>query len=241
MPAAVRAFGARCQVEQHASEDKLALFVYHEDAVTPLERFNEAGAVTTDWQRPVLRVAAVFHLPTATLQVKASREAEREKLKAAFAEAYVGDAGFFEGASTAPKFNFDVLRFGDFHFPTRPTDGIDSVALVKVVARPADDDVRRVVVELQPGVSMARARLVLEDHGIDVAHDVIDGVHLRFTFAGSGRSRFRTISLANPNSTNLHDTPRDRVIRHYLSQWGIDAAAVRAGTVAAPSLEAAAG
>lgn len=234
------AFGARCQVEDHASEDKLALFVYHEDEVTPLERFNEAGAMTTDWQRPVLRIAAVFHTPTATLQVKASRTAEREKLRDLFAEVYVGDAAFFEDTSKAPKFNFDVLRYGDFHFPTRPMDGIDSVSLVKVVARPADDDVRRVVVDLQPGLSLARARLVLEDHGIDVAHDVIDGVHLRFTFAGSGRSRFRTISLANPNSTNLHDTPRDRVIRHYLSQWGIDAT-VRAAAVAAPALEAAAG
>ena len=54
---------------------------------------------------------------------------------------------------------------------------------------------------------------------------VIDGVQIRFVFEGRGRSRFRTVSLFNPNSTNLSDTARDRVIRSYLPPDRITAAA----------------
>jgi hypothetical protein len=111
---------------------------------------------------------------------------------------------------------------------------------VKVIARPAGAHVRRVIVELQRGLNMHEVHLALDDHGVDVANDAIDGVQLCFEFAGSGRSRTRTVSVFNPNSTNLHDTPRDRVIRHYLTQWGIDAT-VRKAALAAPALQAAAG
>ena len=234
------AFGARCQVEDHANDEKFALFVYHEDEVTPLERFTAEGTVMTDWQRPVLRIAAVFHFATATLQVKASRKAERETLRDLFAQIYVGDAEFFEDVSKSPKFSFDPLRQESFRFPVRPIDKIDRVSVVKVVARPAGAHVRRVIVELQRGLNMHEVHLALDDHGVDVTNDAIDGVQLCFEFAGSGRSRTRTVSVFNPNSTNLHDTPRDRVIRHYLTQWGIDAT-VRKAAVAAPALQAAAG
>jgi len=234
------AFGARCQVEDHVNDDKLAVFVFHEDEVTPLERFNDEGAVTTDWQRPVLKMAAVFHFESATLQVKATRKLEREKLRDLFAQTYVGDLQFFEDASRTPKFSFEPLRQESFRFPVQPSDRIDRVSIVKVVARPAGAHVRRVIVELQRGLNMHDVHLALDDHGVDVANDTIDGVQLCFEFAGSGRSRNRTVSVFNPNSTNLHDTPRDRVIRHYLRQWGIDAT-VRKAAVAAPALQAAAG
>jgi len=232
------AFGARCQVEDHANEEKFALFVYHEDEVTPLERFTSEGTVTTDWQRPVLRIAAVFHFDSATLQVKASRRAEREKLRDLFAQVYVGEPDYFTN-ETVPKFCFDVLRREDFRFPTLPIDKVDEVSVVKVVTRPAGEDVRRVIVELEPGLSMHGVHTVLGDHGIDVMSEIIDGVQLRFMFEGRGRSRFRTVSVFNPNSTNLRDTARDRVIRRYLRQWGIDGNLRK--TVAAPALEAAAG
>lgn len=233
------AFGARCQVEDYANAEKLAVFVFHEDEVTPLERFNDEGSVTTDWQRPVLKLAAVFHFESATLQVKAARKAEREKLRDLFAQIYVGDEEFFEDASKTPKFSFEPLRHESFRFPVQPVDKIDRVSVVKVVARPAGAHVRRVIVELQRGLKMHEVHLALDDQGIDVAHDAIDGVQLCFEFAGAGRSRNRTVSVFNPNSTNLHDTPRDRVIRHYLRQWGIDATE-RNAAVAAPALQAAA-
>jgi hypothetical protein len=111
--------------------------------------------------------------------------------------------------------------------------------VVKVVTRPAGDQVRRVIVELQPGLTLHDVHLVLDDHGVDVANDVIDGVQLRFVFEGRGRSRFRTVSLFNPNSTNLSDTARDRVIRSYLKDWGIDAG-TRKPAMDAAALQAAA-
>jgi hypothetical protein len=50
----------------------------------------------------------------------------------------------------------------------------------------------------------------------------------------------RTVSLANPNTTNLKDTPRDRVIRRYLKEWHIDASR-SAFALAVPAVQAAAG
>lgn len=235
------ALGARCQVEDYANGEKLAVFVFHEDEVTPLDRFNDEGAVTTEWQRPVLKLTAVFHFESATLQIKAARKNERERLRDLFAEVYVGDGEFFEDASKIPKFSFDVLRQESFRFPVQPTDKIDRVSVVKVVARPGGARVRRVSIELERGLRMHEVHGALDDHGIDVENDPIDGVQLCFEFNGSSRSRSRTISVFNPNSTNLHDTPRDRVIRHYLRQWGIDAGTRKAAPVAAPLLKAAAG
>ena len=73
------AFGARCQVEDFANDEKFALFIFHEDEVAPFDRFNDRGVVEPDWQRPVVRLAAVFQFETSTLLVKAPRVAEREK------------------------------------------------------------------------------------------------------------------------------------------------------------------
>jgi len=232
------AYGARCQVEDHANSEKFALFVYFEDEVTPLERFSEEG-LSTVWQRPVLTMAAVFHFDSATLQVKASRKAEREKLRDLFAEILIGVADYFVDASRSPRYSFEPLRRPSFEFTTNPADRIQAVSLVKVTARPASFLVRRVIVELTPGLAMPQVHAALADHGLDAENDTIDGIHLRFTFDGGGRSRTRTISLFNPNSSNLRDTARDRLIRSYLQHWGIDGA-FRQSAVAAPALAAAA-
>lgn len=228
------AFGAHCAVEDHANDAKLAVFVYHEDEVTPLERFNAEGALATTWQRPVLKMAAVFHVESSTLHVKASRKAEREKLRDLFAQIYVGDADFFEDA---PTFSFEPLRQQSFRFPVESTDKIDKVSVVKVVARPSSARTKRVTIELARGLKMHEVHEELDLRGVDVASDTIDGVQLCFEFQGNGRSRTRTVTVFAPNTTNLQDTPRDRVIRRYLRMWGIDAT-VRKAAMAAPLLQA---
>lgn len=228
------AFGARCQIEDFANEEKFALFVYHEDEVAPFDRFNDAGLVEPDWQRPVVRLAAVFQFETSTLLVKAPRVAEREKLRDLFAEIFIGDLDYFEPLSARPKFCFDPLRAEDFGFSTRGFDQIEEVSIVRVVAKPAHRDVKRVTVELKPGFTGVGVRPLLAAHGVDLTNDEIHGVRLWFRFAGKGRQKYRTVSLFNPNSSNLNDTARDRVIRRYLKEWGIDASGRR------PALEAAA-
>jgi hypothetical protein len=233
------AFGARCQIEDFANEEKFALFVFHEDEVAPFDRFNDKGVVEPDWQRPVIRLAAVFHFETSTLLVKAPRTTEREKLRDLFAEIFVGDADYFEDATKSPKFCFDPLRDSDFDFPTRGADKIEEVSLVRIVAKPEHRDVKRVTIEMKPGLSVEGVRMVLAEHGVDLAVDAIDGVRLQFRFEGKGRTKYRTVSLFNPNSSNLNDTERDRVIRRYLKEWGIDASG-RREAVGAAVLEAAA-
>ncbi len=233
------AFGARCQVEDFANDEKFALFIYHEDEVAPFDRFNDQGVVEPDWQRPVVQLAAVFEFETSTLLVKAPRVAERAKLRDLFAQIFVGDASYFEDTTKSPKFCFDLLRDDDFDFPVRGFDKIEDVSIVRVVAKPASRDVKRVTVEMKPGFTVLGVRELLQQHGVDLSNDTLHGVRLQFVFEGKGRSKYRTVSLFNPNSSNLNDTDRDRVIRRYLKEWGIDASG-RRSPVETAALEAAA-
>ncbi|MGI5865623.1 MAG: hypothetical protein ACOX6T_26675, partial [Myxococcales bacterium] len=98
---------------------------------------------------------------------------------------------------------------------------------------------KRVTVEMKPGFTVLGVRALLEEHGLNLSNDEIHGVRLQFRFEGKGRQRYRTVSLFNPNSSNLNDTERDRVIRRYLKEWGIDASG-RRSPVAAAAFEAAA-
>ena len=107
-------------------EDKFAIFIYHEDEVTPRDTFDDDGIVVPEWIRPVVRIAAVYYPETCTLLVKAPRKPEREKLRDLFAEIFVGDQSFFEDLAKSPKFNFAPLADPRFEFATHPADGIVS-------------------------------------------------------------------------------------------------------------------
>jgi hypothetical protein len=227
------AFGAQCQVEDYANDEKFALRIFHEDEVAPFDRFNEQGVVEPDWQRPVERLAAVFQFETSTLLVKAPRVAEREKLRDLFAELFIGDRNYFEDTTKSPKFCFDPLRDDDFDFPVRGFDKIEDVSIVRVIAKPASREVKRSTLDLKPGSTVIGVRDILAQHGVDLANDILYGVRLQFVFEGKGRSKYRTVSLFNPNSSNLNDTERDRVIRRYLKEWGIDASGRRSPVEAA--------
>jgi len=231
--------GAKCKVEDFEGRDKFALFIVHEDELTALDRFDANGEVVPDWQRPVVRIAAVFYPDTFTLLVKAPRKLERERLRDLFAQIFIGEADYFEDASRTPKYSFDPIRDPDFEFRTHPADGIE-VSVVRVTVRPGHAHVKRLDVKLASGLSMFGLHGALQSIGMNVAEDPIDGVRLLFQFEGKGRSRFRTVSLHNPNNTNLRDTTRDRLIRRYLKEWGFDgrkcALAVAFSAIAAPPL-----
>jgi hypothetical protein len=215
--------GSRCQVEDFEGDGKLALFIYHEDEMTPVEQFDAAGTVVPVWQRPVVRVAAVFYAETCTLLVKAPRRPERELLRDLFARIFVGEDDYFEDAAVNPKFSFGALARRDFLFPTHPMDGVDHVSVTRLVVQPVSVQTKRVTLDLRPGLSLVAVHRALEHHGVDLDSDRVIGARLQFQFAeGRGRARFRTVSLFNPNSTNLRDTFRDRVIRRYLKEWGFD-------------------
>ena len=215
--------GARCQVEDFAGADKFAIFIFHEDELAPTDTFDDQGVVIPVWQRPVVRIAAVYYPETCTLLVKAPRKPEREKLRDLFAEIFVGDRDFFEDLSRSPKYSFLPLENSRFDFPTHLADGIEDVCVTRVVMRPPHSAVNRLSIDFVPKQRLLEVHAVLADHGLAFNSDLIDGIRLQFTFThGKGRGRFRTISLTNPNSTNLRDTVQDRVIRRYLKEWKID-------------------
>lgn len=118
---------------------------------------------------------------------------------------------------------------------------IVSVCITRATIKSAHDDVRRITLELEPNLMLAEARRALIQHGVRLDGRFLEGIRLQFEFAqGKGRARFRTVSLFNPGSTNLRDTPRERVIRRYLKEWHIDESR-SAFALAASSVQAAAG
>lgn len=219
-----QAGGARCQVEDYESTDKFALFIRHEDEVTPTERFDEHNQIVPVWQRPIAQAAAVFFPEQCTLLVKAPKKPDREMLRDAFAEIFIRERDYFEDVTAVPKFNFAPLRRIDMAFTTKFADRIDEVSVVKLVVKAPHRDVKRLIFEFTPGLSMEGVLVRLEERSLSLQDVDIDGVQLLFSFAdGVGRGRQRTASLYRPNRSNLNDTPRDRVIRRYLKEWGIDA------------------
>lgn len=233
--------GARCQVEDFDGDSKLAVFILHEDEVKPLDQFGNGETVAPVWMRLVQSIAAVFYPETCTLLVKAPRKPEREKLRDLWAEIFVGQADYFEDLSTMPKYNFTPLFSPGFDFPTHPADGLGRPSITRVVTRTGHANVRKLTIDFAPNLRPDNVRRVLAEHRIPAAGDLTDGLRIQFEFAdGVGRARFRTASLQNPNSTNLSDTKRDRIIRRYLKEWGIDESR-SAFSMAAPPVKIAAG
>lgn len=228
------AFGPKCHVEDFANDEKFALFVFHEDELKPKDRFLEGETLEAVWDRDVVRLAAVFHYETNVLMVKAPRRQEREKLRDLFAECIMKDPLFFVDARARPRFCFEALRDPTFSFPPLPGSKLVGVGLQRLVVRPIGSDVRRLTFDFREPLTTSRALDGLAAFGVDVRRDTIDGVNLRFAFEGTGRSRTRTVSLFNPNSSNLRDTPRDRIIRQHLKRWSFDANAVHAAVGPAP-------
>ena len=232
--------GARCQVEDFEGPDKFAVFIYHEAEMTPVDQFDENGVVVPVWMRPVARIAAVYYPETCTLLVKAPRKPEREKLRDLFAEIFIGERDYFEDLSRTPKYCFAPLTRPGFDFPTNPADRIESVCVTRLTMRTDHAGVKRVIVELVRGLTLDGVRAVIEEHGLTFDGGLIDGVRIQFEFGDAkGRARFRTVSLHNPNSTNLRDTRRDRIIRRCLKEWGIDESR-SAFAMAVPAVQAAA-
>lgn len=233
------AFGPRCHVEDFANEEKFALFVFLEDELKPTDKFTESEDLESVWEREVVRLAAVFDYETSVLSVKAAHREEREQLRDLFAEHVMQDALYFIDAYSAPRYAFGRIADPRFHFTPIAGSEVVAVTVQKLVVHPADGDVRRVTLEFKGTPTLEQVRAGLQAHGLRVPGDTIDGVHLRFVFEGTGRSRTRTVSLFNPNSTNLSDTPRDRIIRRHLKAWGFDANSRRQAVVTGP-LQAAA-
>ena len=232
--------GARCMVEDFEGDGKTAVFVLHEDDVKPFDQFRGEDAIAPVWMRLVNSLAAVFYPETRTLLVKAPRKPEREKLRDLWAEIIAGDPEYFEDLAKVPKFNFAPLFDPNFNFPTHPADGLGQPRITRVVARPGTAGVRKVTVDLVPNLSQRELLTTLADHRVAADGSAVEGVRIQFEFDDAkGRARFRTVSLYNPNSTNLRDTKRDRIIRRYLKEWGIDETR-SAFAMAAPSVQVAA-
>lgn len=231
---------ARCRVEDFDGDDKLAVFIMHEDEVKPLDQFGTNETVAPVWMRLVHSIAAVFYPETSTLLVKAPRKPDREKLRDLWAEIFVGDPEYFEDINNTPKFNFAPLFNPGFDFPTHPADGLSRTCITRVVTQTRHACVRKLAFDLTPNCGPDEVREALKEHGVPTAGNFTDGVRIQFEFSdGKGRARFRTASLDNPNRTNLRDTMRDRIIRRYLKEWGIDESR-SAFSVAAPAVKIAA-
>lgn len=232
---------ARCRIEDFEGDGKLAIFVHHEQEVTPVDRFAGEQALVSEWQRPVVRAALVYYPNTATLLVKAPRKREREKVRDLFAEHFIGDGEFFADVRTTPRFSFDVLSQPDFAFATNPADGIVRVTVSQLTLGSLRGGVAKATLDFHPNHTLEDVRAALRTFGLYMHNLKVDGIRLRFEFSeGSGNARFRTANVGNPNRSNLSDVERDRLIRSYLQEWGIDECNSDSVPVAVPPMALAA-
>ncbi|MDP3277750.1 MAG: hypothetical protein Q8Q09_21380 [Deltaproteobacteria bacterium] len=213
----------RCHVEDYEDGEKLALFIYHEGALEPDDRFDSDGVLLPVWTRPVVRVAAVFFRTSNTLLVKTPRASERELLRDLFARSYVGRDDYFVDPGKRPRFSFAPLRRPAFDFAVAPDCDIDAVFVTSITLRGGPAKIRRIQLYFARDATLDQVHNAVYDLHQEIDPEFVEAVRLRFVFrSGSGRARERTVTIANPNTTNLRDTPRDRVIRNYLALWGFD-------------------
>jgi hypothetical protein len=221
-----------CVVEGHSNAERFAFWIYYNGQKTPEDRVTPAGKLETEFRRPLIRYAAVFHYDSHTLSIKAPDPAERDWLRGMFAKLIADDATYFSDPSKENRYNFEVLKDQKFMFQVSPMEGIQVVSLIQVTAKSPHRAGRNVVVNIEPGEQPYVARQVLETHGISLDTAEIRGIQLQFTFTYKGMAKNRTVSVRNPGSTNLNDSIRDRLIRKYLKKWGIDATAHRVAVAA---------
>ena len=218
-----QAGGARCHFEDYQNSEKLAYYVYCEGEVISRDTLNDDEKVEALLERSVVRLAAIFSFDDFTLWVKAPTKALRNKLCALFAEEVIGDRNYFLDPEWVPRFSFNWLRDSTRRLVADLSLGIADAWVSQLIVAPATGRVRRPSMSFDKGMSLADVHFAAKEKGVDLKCCDIIGVDIRFAMRGTGGGRFRTITLRNPNSTNLNDTPRDRAIRKCLRLWGLEA------------------
>ena len=214
--------GLHIKVEDYETADKVVVIVYCEGPVQTGEKFDEQGTLVTTTQRRVVRFAAIFSRADSTLFVKAGSKAERAQICDAFAEIVMGDRRYFHDPGILARYDFDFLRDPSRDLAPDESLGILSVSVVRLIVLSTKPFLNEQILKFKPRVDLIDVHVTAEDSGVDLTTDTILGVTLRFEFAGSGKSRFRTVSFTNPSTTNLTDTLRDRNIRALVAQLGIN-------------------
>lgn len=172
-----------------------------------------------EWRRPVRHPTAIYRASTGVIKVKVFRDDDliRDRLLRAIGTHLFGEAGFFLGPDAEMRLDLTRLR----ERPDLSTQQQDGITRVDVIAL----ELRRV------GTGTATARFgatdtdsmysLLQEFAPNPEQVNVRHARMRFKFAGKRNAGQRTITLTEPNSSNLGDDDYDRIIEKCLCRWGL--------------------
>ncbi len=202
--------GATWQAFDHVTDGELAFFMAEQPSAPgglPTQLHEEALAPYPVW--------LLFDFSSCELSLRAPSLSDHERLRASFAEVFVGFSDYFEapeaGSQAADECEADAFA----------RERIEHVTVQRVAIRPDHPEVQRITIEFAPGLALPRARFLLEHHGIRLARDTIEGAKLSFVFSGSASTR--SIELKSDARQAQRVPARERSLHRYMKDWTLDA------------------
>ncbi len=203
-------------IVDRVSDESLVLFIH--DRPLPLE--NIEGSQLEE-VLGVCKVWLVFDFDSCELAIKAPSRSDREHLRTSFADIFVGVPDYF----AAPECTDEALPVADvgpaFQAHALQQDRIERVTVQHVAVRPKHPDIRRITIEFADDLALDRAHHLLENYGVRLQSDVVEGAKLSFIFAGSARPR--SVELKSSPDALKRCTARERSIHRYMKDWNLDA------------------
>jgi hypothetical protein len=209
--------GQQCVVQAYDLGERVVLEISHEDRERARQWFRRR-TVMTGWWHPVVHEAAVYYPRTGHLKLRAARSSEPllRECSRQIGEHLFGDPDMFERVDQMLQLN---VLCEDPKFLTDPCHRISSVRIAEMTFRlrhGAPDRLLSVGLAGTDSVGGLLAEFGIDREGIEVTEAT-----LRFKFPGHRLAGYRTVKLQRPHTTNLSDRLNDRIIEHYLREWGI--------------------
>ncbi len=198
--------------EEHGT---LTMVITNEDYLRPIKEFQQ-GILSEMPRRPIFESTLIYFPKEGKLKIKAKRKDFEDITRQCFAAVYLEDAYFFEQENSKIILNLHRLKTLR-QFETNPIDKIVNVAIVGFRGKVSPTN--KTTFELR---FTGDVEETLRARNIDPNLMVIQKAWIQFTFLqDNGRTKNRTITLSQTNTTNLNDTQVDCCIEKNLFQWGI--------------------
>lgn len=198
--------------------DVLNLIVYHERRTTAeIELKHEAGgiAVTSRTFRPARQDFLAYYPETGRLEIETPIKKERDLMRTAFAECFLGEADFFSGEGAEASIHLQKLAAPDF---TLAVDDDHKAVLREIVFALPQTHAPTITVNSKD----ALASLDLNALRPTLAAARIKSARIALAF-GEGKPP-KSIELAGTNTLSFNRATRARDVLTYLRRWQLLAA-----------------
>jgi len=214
--------GKNCYVECYEQEDRLCFVAYPEDYTESSIVYDRKKLRKRYPHKPVDKIFFLYYPKEGRLSTKAAGGWKRAKaIQKIFGEAVLG---IELNVDSDRVFNLDRLKDPQFEFPTPPEDKVEFVKLKQLQLR-FFGGTRRINLDVNE-----------DTDGVQPIHDFIKDlrIHLNRVYVSKAVFQIKfdtpikkssgtlTFYVGWPNSHNINDNPRYRVVKQYLKDWGLE-------------------